>query len=528
MAQNVINSTGYHQGIIHLAWIRDDQLRHLIFGMIELRPTEFPDACGCLPQHYPAKKKSNTYLHYRRFVLSASDAIEWYGEAANGKPVTLPRDPFNPTPGDGAVLRSGAFVPEPPWPYAVTANELPFAPDWMESPRTHFLFPQDPLQPEIAAIIQDNRNQAKLKEWLIFDLVDLYREYQGAMCLLAPNPVFRSLDKFHIDPPHTGSAETVAYKIIARRGQALSRLRLRIVNEHRRGRTPPVTQYFRNAAIAVLNFSSRLYTEGRSVTHPDFGLLYWQPPAPLARSIQLSVQMTGRRKQITVPARGRRRPAENYEVSELIDVTESVIGESSSALTSRIADAESRRSRRRSAKDQDQEWFFRAPREASQYVRYRIGNARRTVLIVDPYFAGRELLAFGHAIRRGDVHLRILSSTGAFQKSNCGALLADSGSQLQQILHSTFSDYSVKPEIRILGDPPAVHDRFLVVDENVWFSGNSLSAIGERAGMIVRLPDPEPVIMRLEAFWSDARNLADWVMDRRAQAAESAASSDGI
>ena len=517
MAHNVIDSTGYRQAIVHLAWLRDDQVRHLLFGMIELRPTEFPDAIGCLPQNYRAKKKSRTYLHYRRFVIPAADAIEWYSDAANGNPITLPCDPTNPTRGDGSTLTSGDFVLEPPWPQAVTSNELPFAPDWMDGARTHFLFPQDSFPREIAAIIQDANNQTKLKEWLMFDLVDLYREYQGAMCVLAPNPVFRSLEKSHIDPPNINSAETVAYKIIARHGQVVTGLSLEIVNEHRWGRTLPVTHRFDNAAIAVLNFPIRLYTEGRSISHPEYGLLYWHPPAPLARSIHLSVQTTGRRKQITVPARSLGRPAEKYEVSELVDETASVIGESSSDLMSRIAEAYSRRSRRQSAKDQEQEWFYDTPREAIQYVRHRIGSARDLVLIVDPYFAGRELLAFGHAIRRSDVHLRILSSTAAFRKSNCGAVLAGSGSELQQILDTTFSDYSVKPEVRILGDPPAVHDRFLVVDGNVWFSGNSLSAIGERAGMIVRLPDPEPVIARLEAFWSQARTLADWVIDRAAR-----------
>ena len=496
--------------------------------MVELRPTEFPEAIGCLLQNHRAKPKSRTYLHYRRFVLPAADAIGWYSDAPNGNPVALPRDPTNPTPGDGSMLTSGGFVSELPWPHAVTSNELPFAPDWMDGARTHFLFPQDPLPPQIAAVIQNANNQAKLKEWLLFDLVDLYREYQGAMCVLAPNPVFRSLVKSHIDPPDSHSAETVAYKILSRHGQVVTGLRLEIVNEHRSGRTPPVTHRFGNEAYAVLNFPTRLYKEGRSITHPKYGLLYWHPPAPLARSIHLSVQTTGRRKQITVPSRGHRRPAENYEISEVLDVTDSVIGETSRNPMSRIADAESRRYRRQSAKDQDQEWFYRTPREAIQYVRYRIGNARDTVLIVDPYFAGRELFSFGHAIRRGDVHLRILSSTAAFQESNCGAVIAESGSQLQQILDTTFSDYSVKPEIRILGDPPAVHDRFLVVDENVWFSGNSLSAIGERAGMIVRLPDPEPVIMRLEAFWSQARTLADWAMDRGVQTAVSPESSHGI
>ena len=496
--------------------------------MIELRPTEFPDAIGCLPQNYRAKKKSRTYLHYRRFVTSAEDAIEWYSDVANGNPITLPCDPTNPTRGDGSTLTSGDFVLEPPWPQAVTSNELPFAPDWMDGARTHFLFPQEPLPREIAAIIQNANNQTKLKEWLMFDLVDLYREFQGAMCVLAPNPVFRSLEKSHIDPADINAAETVAYKIIARHGQVVTDLSLEIVNEHHWGRTLPVTHRFDNAAIAVLNFPIRLYTEGRSITHPEYGLLYWHPPAPLARSIRLSVQTTGRRKQITVPARSRGRPAEKYEVSELVDDTESVIGESSSDLMSRIAEAQSRRSRRQSAKDQEQEWFCETPREAIQYVRHKIGSARDLVLIVDPYFAGRELLAFGHAIRRSEVHLRILSSAAAFRNSDCGAVLAGSGSELQQILDTTFSDYSVKPEVRILGDRPAVHDRFLVVDGNVWLSGNSLNTIGERAGMIVRLPDPEPVISRLEGFWSEARTLADWVIDPAARTELSSESSQGI
>ena len=70
-------------------------------------------------------------------------------------------------------------------------------------------------------------------------------------------------------------------------------------------------------------------------------------------------------------------------------------------------------------------------------------------------------------------------------------------STLQEIQDTTFDRYSSKPEIRILGDSPGVHDRFLVIDGNVWFSGNSLNRIGERAGMIVKLPDPKPVVERL-------------------------------
>ena len=519
MAENTINNNGYRQALVHLAWFRDDQVRHLLFAMVELRPIEFPDARGCLLQIHRAKPKTRIYLHYRRFVLSVVDAIKWYQDAAKGHPVPLPHDPDNPKTGDGSDLNCGPFVHEPPWPQCLTSSELPFAPDSMNDARTHFLFPQDALPPEVTTIIQVPKNRAKLQDWLLFDLVDAYREYQGAMCVVAPNPVFRSIEKTHLNVPQAGAAETVAYKPVPRHGQCLNGLYLEITNERLNGRLPPVTHRFRKRTIAVLNFPTRIVREGRSVTHPEHGLLYWHKPLPLARSIHMSVQMTGRRKQVEVPARSPRRPPETYGVSEFVDVTDSVIGEPSDGTMSRIAAAESRRSRRQSAKDQDQEWFYHTPCDAIQYVRQRIRDARHSVLIVDPYFTRRELLSFGASISRRDVHLRVLTSTAAFRESHCGVTRTSSGSQLLHTLNTTFHDHSVKPEIRVLGDPPPIHDRFLAIDGRLWFSGNSLSAIGERAGVIVRLSDPETVIEGLEAFWNQAHTLVHWLTHRAAQEA---------
>ena len=75
----------------------------------------------------------------------------------------------------------------------------------------------------------------------------------------------------------------------------------------------------------------------------------------------------------------------------------------------------------------------------------------------------------------------------------------------------------VKPKICVLpGKSSRVHDRFLVIDGEVWLSGNSLSTLGQRAGMIVKLPDPDPVIRRLEAFWQDAKVLSEWLSGRSA------------
>ena len=516
-SSGTMDYTGYRQALIHLAWFRDDIIRHLLFGMVELRPNEFPHAAGCPTKEFRIGNKGRKYLHYRRFVLAAADAIDWYETAAGGTPI-LPGDPNQPTPGDSAKLEGGPFVQEPPWPHLATSKELVFAPDWMQDSRTHFLLPKYVLPPKISKNIRTDRNQAMLKEWLNFDIVNAYPEHQGAICLVAPNPVFRSIKRTHVEQATSKSAETVAYKLLARQGQRLDGLRLEVVNERLGGgRMTPLVHEFGNDEIAIFDFPAEVHLEELAITHPRYGLLNWHGPLPLARVIHFRGEMYQRRKQIQIPADGRKRPEYEYEVDEVVDAGETIVGDDLQNIhaLSRLTEAESRRNRQQAASDYDQQWFHHAPSEAAQYVRQIIGKARDTVLIVDPYFAGRELLAFGHAIRRPEVNLRILTSTQGLKRLGRGAPNVDPGLQLLKILNDTFDDYPARPEIHILaGKLSPVHDRFLIVDGNVWFSGNSLHTIGERAGMIIKLPNPEPVITRLEAFWRNAPTLSEWLADR--------------
>ena len=508
-----MNFTGYGQAVIHLAWARNAETGHLLFGMVELRPNELPDAVGCATKSFHAEPKRCESLHYRRFVLSAADALEWYEHAANGA-LALPREPGQVAREDDTKLMGGPFVQEPPWPHFVTSNELIFAPDWLHGSRTHFLFPEKAFRGWIAETVRLPANREALERWLNFDVVEAYPDYQGVLCLIAPNPVFRSVETTRVEEATAVPAETVAYKLIARQGQRLDGLRLEVVDERLRGRMEPRVHEFGSDAIVILEFPAEVNREGQSITHPEHGLLDWHEPLPILRTIHTRMGLVTRRKTVQVPAAGRKRPTYEYEVDEVGGEEESVVGDAVDAATvvSRLTDAEHRRALRRAAHDHDQQWFHRTPGEAACYVRQRIGRARETVLIVDPWFAGRELLAFGHAIRRPDVELRILTSAQALKRDDLGRSSVDSGRKLLHIVNETFKDYSRKPEIRILtGNPPPVHDRFLVVDGVTWFSGNSLNSLGDRAGMIVKLPDPGPVVVRIEAFWRRASSLSDWL-----------------
>ena len=500
----------YCQAVIHLSWFRDGQVRHLLFGMIELRPNELPETESCLPKAFRVGNKGSKYLYYRRFALPVADAINWYKNAAEGH-LILPHDPNCPTPGDGKELQGSKFVQEPPWPHGVSSNELVFAPEWMHGARTHFLFPEKVLSPDVNEIIQTDKNPTKLEEWLNFDIVEDYPEYLGAICLVAPNPLFRSIEKSHFEQAREDGTETVAYKLVARQGQRLNGLRLEIVNERPRGRMTPLIHEFDNDAIVVLDFPAEIYKEGLTITHPEYGLMGWSDPCNILRTFHITTDLQRRLKRVQVPADGNK-PGYEYEVDEVEDAGDFIIGDKSEdAIDSRLIQAKQRRSRRKAAKYYDQQWFHRKPCEAAQYIRRKIGEAHNTVLIVDPYFRERELMGFGHAIRRSEVQVRILTSARILKKM--------AGPQLLTCLNDTFKDDSTKPKIRVMGQNSSVHDRFLIVDDIVWLSGNSLNTIGERAGMIIKLPDPEPVIDLLEDFWQQAPPLSDWLASRSASAA---------
>lgn len=510
---------GYSQGVVHLAWFRNDRSRHLLFGMVELRPMELPEAAGCRWKSFRAEPKSRKYLHYQRFALPVGDAVDWYRSAAGGN-LALPRDPGQPPrEGDAKKIKGGPFVEEPPWPHLVTSNDLAFAPDWMHGSRTHFLFPQQTPPRKIVDLLEDDGNRDKLEEWLNFDIVATYPDYLGTLCLVAPNPLFRSIETTRVEDATEGPGEAVAYKLVARQGQSLDGLRLEIASERLRGRMAPLVHEFRDDAIAVLDFPAEVQKEGLAITHPTHGLLSWHEPIARIRTIHVRMEVDRRKKSVQVPRGGPKRPGYDYEVTEVGLESEDVVGDAlaNDDIVSRLASADHRRSLRRAAEEHDQQWFHRAPSDAAEYIRQRIGRAREAVLIVDPYFAGRELLAFGHAIRRPEVNLRILTSAQGLVTRGSGAPDADPGRVLMAVLDQTFKNYPTTPEIRVLrGDRPPVHDRFLIVDGTVWFSGNSLHTLGDRAGVIVRLPDPTPIVTGLEAFWQRSPPLFDWLGSRAA------------
>jgi hypothetical protein len=94
----------------------------------------------------------------------------------------------------------------------------------------------------------------------------------------------------------------------------------------------------------------------------------------------------------------------------------------------------------------------------------------------------------------------------------------ETGDMLFQCLQAQAENSNIKVLV-MTGELPTVHDRFLVIDNAVWFTGNSLNQIGERAGMMISVPAPLEVIAKLEGIMQDnlrTKPLDVWVAARKA------------
>jgi hypothetical protein len=202
----------------------------------------------------------------------------------------------------------------------------------------------------------------------------------------------------------------------------------------------------------------------------------------------------------------------------------------------RVIAAEQRRTQRAAAKQYKQTWFDSGQRdEALAFLRQQLARARSSVMVADPYFGWLQIYQFLQAVPRTQVDFTILTSRLAFESE-----FADSGAMPEEKADAPASAPTPEPErlarfthslaelnrrgmksitaLVLSGKTPPLHDRFLVIDDDVLFLGNSLNALGERASLILSVPDSEPILAKLMAMASTAQAFESYVSHRHASA----------
>jgi hypothetical protein len=509
-------TSDYSYAKLHLAWYRNDQQRSLVFGMMELLPNEFPKPIETDEIDKRIGTKGRRYIYLRRFIFSIEEAIQWYKNCRAGT-VILPEFEWDNS-ANHDIKKSLAvyhFAPEPIWPQLNTANELPFVPDCHICPRVHHLIPTQ-LSNELETLKSNETVLNWLSQQFYFNFQE-YSEYLGSLHLVAPNPVIRRFEN-KLTRNDTGLIEAEMYFFMPRAGYTLDGLQL-IVAEKRPTGIASIRCIPLNSNLLKVEYPHCIEQVATAIVCPERGVLYWSEPLYFMRLRELTtIKNTNVKKSVSVPA-SENKKAFTYEVpvKKISSRTIGNISLENKEAASILLEAEKQRQQRQEGERFGQQWFHGNQEDAELFVRNLITEAQSRVVIVDPYFGTSELFNFALATSNPKTEVCILSSAEVLKEADNIYHEFEAGDVLLKHLEHLKAEHqesNLSAKVMI-GKRPNIHDRFLIIDDQVWLSGNSLNEIGKRAGVIVKLPYPDPIRQHIEQILQECLSLKTWVEKRK-------------
>lgn len=463
-------------------------------------------------------------LHFRRTVLTKDEAISWYMSLGEGERLT-------PTPSrkkdrekwDGMPIQVPRLEEDQPWPKLglpmreelfsqigkLASDPAPFI--GSVPGRLHRRFGD---RAGLGAFLQESEAQAFVARRMHVNLID-YQEYLGSAVYIAPDPVVRQIDHFMV-PAKDGHGERIFYRFVPRPGQSLEGVRITAFDKEARLLTSFKTHLVPSDGILEVEKGVCMGQYGFVVTHDRHGVLAYQPPATFIRQMNFSVRASSRnRRTISVPSgNSTSSPSMEYQAAMGSEVvSKSVLGEvKNPGVNVRVAAEARKRERRDEARHYGQRWFPEGSREeAALFIRDLLRSARSRVMIADPYLASLQLGQFLYVLHGSEVKATLLTTKLAFSPTPTQARLK-LVEAFKFSLKRLGEHQNLSQKVCIISSS-SLHDRFLVVDDEVWIVGNSLNSLGEKASMVVRLPNPDEVIERLQALAANAPDLDTYIRE---------------
>ncbi|MDP1664171.1 MAG: VPA1262 family N-terminal domain-containing protein [Methylobacter sp.] len=500
--------------IIRLATLQQrGQAGRLLFATVTLLSPDRPPPPKMNSADRRAVGKSGATIFFRRTVLAKQAAIDWYRSLGNGDEKTpTPSRPEDIEKIDGVKIAVSNLIDDPIWPHI----GLPMGEGLLSQPTGHShpapfmgsvparIHRRFGSHEGFDALLADDDALAFVARRLHIDLRQ-YPEYLGSIALVVPDPIIKQIDNFMI-PASNERGERIFYRFVPRPCQTLEGLQITTFDEQAHLLTSFETQDIPADGILDVDKGSCLGAYGYVVTHPEHGILAYMPLTGFLRTIHFSSHAVGSGGATVSVHTGDSPDSARMEypaANRSQFSTNSIVGEepSSPNVNARVAIAASRREKLASAKQYGQRWFSNGSREeAMRFVQGEIRKARSRVLIVDPYLGGLQLGQFLYAVNGDMVKVALLTSGLAFKSQP--SKLDDFKNRLDRLE----KDVKVKAAAYVLASS-VLHDRFLVIDDTVWFLGNSLNTLGDKTSMIVKLPDPDEVIGQLESLLKQAENF---------------------
>lgn len=512
----------YRGALVRLATLRADKQQYLLFGWVELYPLDMnlPAGWNSGDQAWRVPQSDSWSCAFSARPVTVAEALDWYEAAANGSVV------IHATNGRTITAQATGFGPEPAYGGFCTGVDAPFALRWHAGPRVHRYLPLSASPEPVRRLGLNRAAREWLNEHVGFDPYE-YDEWLGGLALLAPDPVCSAVSLFTTARREDGR-ETLLVHVVPRRSAErgiadVSQLSVHVV-ERRVGGWQSVRTISIGSGTSVKLENPQSYGEvGHAVVCPRRGLLRFVEPQSWIEQIGVGMHVTNTTLVVEVPASGRRKPAKKIPVMRFLAPSQIIVGSAlNDVVRTRLIAASERRKRRQERAEAPQKLFGRQRsvadelevqrkrQEAEDFVAGLVGSAQRRVIFVDPFFGLRETRLFALRVSNSNVTVRILTGQRGLQapggSRRTRSLLA---ADLAHLANLSKQQPVVAPVVRVMqgGDTPAIHDRYLVVDDEVWHCGPSFNELGDRLGVMVRLPDPITVRRAINAVWSQSTPL---------------------
>lgn len=159
--------------------------------------------------------------------------------------------------------------------------------------------------------------------------------------------------------------------------------------------------------------------------------------------------------------------------------------------------------------------FFQGSEEdkerARDAVSVLLNRASKRCMLLDPYFGAPDLY-YAYLLQNTSVPMQIISSAAFLKlKVTVSKKKIRQAFLLKRALEKFKHAFPHQPiEIKVLpGAASPLHDRYIVVDENVYLLGSSFNEFGSRATALIKVPHPEPMISQALNWWTDGLATKD-------------------
>lgn len=499
----------YASAVVHAIWNCERQANGttLLLGAVELLPHEVPP-----PVMRKARSVSLGKRHTIRYVertLTAREGVAWFESAKSGQ-IEIPAWKGSGRPSD-QVRCAGPLDEEPASPLLLTTDTaVPFSPRWQTTPRVRHLIAATFGPEQIWA----NSDLLKARDWIEEETgvdLELFPEYWGSLHLIAPNPIFRH---FHsrLDRS-TGQPEFVLFAEL-RTGKDVAGLTYELESQHATGLAYRVqAKLKRNGERLRLPGEPELLTE--RVWDQERGLLHEVQNFLPEWGVSVTINSSTETRQVAVERSDGTTERYNVALAGPLGTSfQAGAPREPGAAARRLSEAKQRRTQRNRGLA-DQKWFRAQAADAAAELRALVGPAAQEVLVVDPYFTGEDLLRFLMAIQNPSVPVRVLVGGHHLERPTRDGV--EHGDVLARRITEARDPGRMNPlRIRVMrGATPAIHDRFLLVGDELRLLGSSLNSFGDRGTMILRVPDPQPVLIDIEKVWSEAADFENWLEARK-------------